>query len=139
MTDVPQDVTKALLRTQFVLFLRKVFETIDPGVTYLHNWHIDAIVYEVMELIEGRNRRLIVNMPPRYLKSIILSVALPAWILGRDPTARVICISYSGELAAKFSRDFRRVLLRQVKFSKSGGVGSNSWWLLMVGHRFRAK
>lgn len=110
MADVPQDVVKALLRTDFLLFLRKVVETIDPGVTYLHNWHIDAIVYEVMELTEGRNRRLIVNMPPRYLKSIMLSVALPAWILGRDFTARVICISYSGELAAKFSRDFRRVL-----------------------------
>jgi predicted phage terminase large subunit-like protein len=49
-------------------------------------------------------------MPPRSLKSITASVALPAFMLGHDPTRRIICASYSGELAHKHSNDFRAVL-----------------------------
>jgi predicted phage terminase large subunit-like protein len=52
-------------------------------------------------------RRLVTNLPPRSLKSIICSVALPAWLLGRDPATRIICASYSDDLAAKFSRECR--------------------------------
>ena len=49
-------------------------------------------------------------MPPRSLKSISASVAFPAFILGRDPSRRIICVSYSAELAKKHSNDFRAVL-----------------------------
>jgi hypothetical protein len=49
-------------------------------------------------------------MPPRSLKSIAASVAFPAFILGHDPSRRIICVSYSGDLAKKHSNDFRAVL-----------------------------
>jgi hypothetical protein len=52
--------------------------------------------------LEGRRgeiKRLTINMPPRSLKSISASVAFPAFVLGRDPTSRFICVSYSGDLA----------------------------------------
>jgi hypothetical protein len=53
---------------------------------------------------------LIINMPPRSLKSIAASVAFPAFVLGHDPSRRIICVSYSGDLAKKHSNDFRAVL-----------------------------
>jgi predicted phage terminase large subunit-like protein len=53
---------------------------------------------------------LIINLPPRSLKSIAASVALPAWLLGRDPSRRIIAVSYSDELARKHARDARTVL-----------------------------
>jgi predicted phage terminase large subunit-like protein len=49
-------------------------------------------------------------MPPRSLKSIAASVAFPAFVLGHDPSRRIICVSYSGDLAKKHSNDFRAVL-----------------------------
>jgi predicted phage terminase large subunit-like protein len=49
-------------------------------------------------------------VPPRHLKSIIASVALPAWYLGHNPSERVVCISYSADLAKTHSNDFRRVV-----------------------------
>ena len=58
----------------------------------------------------GEIRRLIINMPPRSLKSIAASVAFPAFVLGHDPSRRIICVSYSGDLAKKHSNDFRAVL-----------------------------
>ena len=49
-------------------------------------------------------------MPPRSLKSIAASVAFPAFVLGHDPSRRIICVSYSGDLAKKHANDFRAVL-----------------------------
>ncbi len=49
-------------------------------------------------------------MPPRSLKSLAASVAYPAFVLGHDPTKRIICVSYSGDLTKKHSNDFRAVL-----------------------------
>jgi hypothetical protein len=61
-------------------------------------------------VLSGEERRLIVNLPPRSLKSITFSVALPAFLLGLDPRRRIICVSYSGELAKKLANDFRAVV-----------------------------
>ena len=58
----------------------------------------------------GEIKRLIILMPPRNLKSICASVAFPAWLLGRDPTRKIICVSYTTELAAKHARDCRAVM-----------------------------
>ena len=53
----------------------------------------------------GELRRLITNIPPRHLKSLCASVALPAWLLGHDPSAQILCVSYAQDLADKLSRD----------------------------------
>jgi hypothetical protein len=53
--------------------------------------------------------QVIINMPPRSLKSVTASVAFPAFVLGHDPTRRIICVSYSGDLAKKHANDFRAV------------------------------
>ena len=54
--------------------------------------------------------RLIINLPPRYLKSLTVSVAFSAFLLGLDPTRRVTCLSYGGDLAAKHASDFRSIV-----------------------------
>lgn len=99
-----------MLAQDFSAFVRKVFEAVSPGDTFLQNWHIDAMTFAAEGLIDGKIKRLITTVPPRHLKSIIFSVALPAYLIGRDPTARIICVSYSNELAIKHSLDFRAVL-----------------------------
>src|ERR1700675_3552739 len=101
---------QALLRKEFRAFLEKVFNTLTPGQRYLPGWYIDAIAWRLERVRRGEIRRLIINMPPRSLKSIAASVAFPAFVLGHDPTQRIICVSYSGDLAKKHSNDFRAVL-----------------------------
>src|SRR5436190_1914204 len=108
MTDA--DALAALLRTDLRHFIRKCFHTILPGTLYLPNWHIDAIVYQLMRIRDGEINRLLINQPPRSLKSISVSVAYVAWLLGHDPTRRVIVVSYANELAAELHRQFRRII-----------------------------
>ena len=100
----------ALLRSDLRSFVWKSFQTILPGTPYLPNWHIDAIVHQLMRVQAGDISRLLINQPPRSLKSICVSVAYVAWLLGHDPTRRVIVVSYANELAAELHRQFRMVI-----------------------------
>lgn len=101
---------EALLRSDFRVFLEKIFTTLAPGQQFIDCWHLKAIAWQLDRVRRGEIKRLIINMPPRSLKSISASVAFPAYLLGLDPKLRIICISYSGDLAKKHSNDFRAVL-----------------------------
>jgi hypothetical protein len=101
---------QALLRSDFRAFVHKAFTTLCPGQDYVSTWHVEAIAWQLERIRRGEIRRLIINMPPRSLKSIMASVAFPAFVLGHDPSRRIICVSYSGDLSRKHSNDFRALL-----------------------------
>ena len=105
-----QKVLRSLLRSDLKSFCRKVFYEVSSGNSYLDNWHIDVICDSLERVRNGQNNRLIVNLPPRYMKSIICSVALPAFLLGHNPHERILCVSYSDELSSKMASDCRRVM-----------------------------
>jgi len=104
------NVLGAVLRQDFASFLRKCFGTLSPGQTFVPNWSLAAVVHQLERVRSGEIRRLVINLPPRSLKSITASVAFPAFVLGHDPTRRIICASYSADLSKKLSNDFRAVL-----------------------------
>ena len=101
---------QAVLRTDLYAFIQMAVGIVSPGSPYQHNWHIDAIAAALMECVEGRCRRLIITLPPRCLKSVSVSVAFPAFVLGRDPRKRIIAASYANDLSAKHSRDCRMLM-----------------------------
>jgi predicted phage terminase large subunit-like protein len=105
-----QDIVHAALRTDLSLFIQRVFAEVSPGETYLPNWHIDAMAHALTQVADGKTQRLIINIPPRHMKSIAASVALGAYILGHDPSDKIICASYSSDLALKLHNDTRRVM-----------------------------
>ena len=100
----------AACRKDFVSFVRKVFHVLAPSANYCMNWHICAIAHCLEQVRLGNIKRLIINLPPRSLKSIMCSVAFPAFVLGRDPTKRLIVASYGADLAIKHGNDFRAVV-----------------------------
>jgi predicted phage terminase large subunit-like protein len=101
---------KSKARTDLTTFTHRTFQTISPAQPYRHNWHIEAMAWHLQQCIQGGITRLLITLPPRYLKSICASVAFPAWVLGRDPSKRIVCVSYSAELAGKHARDCRTVM-----------------------------
>src|SRR5258706_14791055 len=105
-----QSVLAAVLRSDLRSFIWKCFQTILPGPPYLRTWQVDAIVHQLMRVQAGEISRLLINQPPRSLKSICVSVAYVAWLLGHDPTRRIIVVSYSNEFAAELHRQFRMVI-----------------------------
>jgi predicted phage terminase large subunit-like protein len=99
-----------LLKHDLPTFIGKTFQSVDPGTRYLDNWHISLIAEYLEAARRGKFTRLIINMPPRALKSICVSVAWPAWLLGHNPSSRIMAASYSAPLAVKHSLDCRMVL-----------------------------
>lgn len=108
--SLTRDQFDAASRAHFTLFLRRVMASVSPGVQYVHNWHIDAIAEYLAASARGQVRRLIINMPPRMLKSTLISVAWPAWLLGHNPAERIMAASYARGLSLKHSTDCRAVL-----------------------------
>jgi len=105
-----RDEYRALLRADFAAFIHRAFVELNPRDRLQPNWHIDVIASRLEDVRRGRIRRLIIAVPPRHLKSLAASVALPAWWLGHDPAAQILCASYGDALAAKLSRDCRALM-----------------------------
>jgi len=101
----------AQLRLDFAAFAQRCFRELNPLTVLAMNWHVEVIAAKLAAVFEGRTRRLIVNVPPRHLKSLLASVAFPAWCLGRQPSAQILCVSYAQDLADKLARDCRRIVM----------------------------
>jgi len=110
MSAFDKHLLNVALRSDLPTFIQRTFQTTDPGKTYEHNWHIDALSYELTRCANGENNRLIITTAPRTLKSICAFVAFPAWVLGHKPDARIICVSYSADLSAFHARQWRQVM-----------------------------
>ncbi|TCJ41292.1 phage terminase large subunit [Parafrankia sp. BMG5.11] len=107
----PQRELDAFLRNDLVAFCEKVFHHLNPGRDFTPGWYIRAMAYHLqVSAIERQVDRVIINLPPRSLKSTMVSVALPAFLLGRDPTLRIVVASYSQELANMLGRQTRSVM-----------------------------
>jgi predicted phage terminase large subunit-like protein len=106
-----REMLDALYRLDFGAFAYGAYEVVHPGEPLDSNWHIDSLCYRLAGMGTGRfPGRLVINLPPRSLKSYLVSVAFVAWMLGRTPSLRIICASYSEDLANKFSRDCRALM-----------------------------
>jgi predicted phage terminase large subunit-like protein len=74
------------------------------------NWHLELIAQALEDVAYGNCKRLIINVPPRHLKSHSASIAFPAWFLGHFPSKQVACVSYAQELSDNLARNSRRLM-----------------------------
>lgn len=109
LSDVELD---AITRIDFLTFIERTFYELFPQATFSESPHLAVMAAKLRSCLSGGCKRLIINLPPRSLKSIAVSVAFPAWVLGHDPTKQIICASYGQDLADKHARDNRTVMTR---------------------------
>jgi predicted phage terminase large subunit-like protein len=100
----------AALRQYLYAFILRCFQHLYPHTPFQPHWYIEVIAAKLEACLQGKIRRLIINIPPRHLKSLCASIALVAWLLGRDPAAQVMCVSYAQDLSDKLARDCRSVM-----------------------------
>ena len=123
---------EVLLRHDFATFAMRCFNDLNPQTRLAMNWHLEVIAAKLTAVREGKIRRLIINLPPRHLKSLMASIAFPAWCLGHDPSAQILCVSYAQDLADKLARDcrsimtspwYRQIFPTRLAASPPGGAG----------------
>ena len=101
----------AILRSDFASFVARTFYELNPGETLAWNGHLDVLTSKLADAARGKIKRLIVTLPPRSLKSICVSVAFPAWLLGQRSSTKIICASYGKELADDLARKCLAVMI----------------------------
>jgi predicted phage terminase large subunit-like protein len=101
---------RALLYRDLYAFTQRSFYELNPTATFVPNWHIEVVASALEACRHGEITRLIINQPPRSLKSHCASVAFVAFLLGHNPAAQIICASYGQELANKHALDCRTIL-----------------------------
>jgi predicted phage terminase large subunit-like protein len=101
---------EVLLRRDFATFAARCFHDLNPQAELAMNWHLEVIAAKLTAVRQGKIRRLIINLPPRHLKSLMASIAFSAWCLGHDPSAQILGASYAQDLADKLARDCRSIM-----------------------------
>jgi predicted phage terminase large subunit-like protein len=99
-----------ICRNDFMTFLGRSFSELLPQTLFIPGQFIEVMAARLEACERGECRRLIISLPPRSLKSLAASVAFPAWILGRNPSAQIICASYGQQLSDKNARDCRTLM-----------------------------
>ncbi len=99
-----------ILRNDLMSFVQRSFCELNSQTVFLTSPHIEVMASRLEACRRGTTRRLIVNLPPRSLKSHTVSVAFAAWLLGHNPTMQIICASYGQDLADKHARDCRLLM-----------------------------
>jgi predicted phage terminase large subunit-like protein len=101
---------RSMLRLDFNAFVERSFYELNSAASFLPNWHIQVVSSALEACRRGETTRLIINQPPRSLKSHCASVAFVAFLLGHNPSAQVICASFGQDLANKHALDCRTVM-----------------------------
>jgi hypothetical protein len=105
-------------------FLKQAWHVLEPGTTYVDGWHIKAISDHLEAVTDGRIRKLLINIPPRHMKSLTVAVMWPCWVWIHKPGMRWIFCSYAQRLATRDSLKRRRLI-------------QSPWYQGNWGHRFR--
>lgn len=116
-------------------FCKAAWHVIEPETPYQHNWHIDEIcahleaVFWGHAAVTGPNagnaiRNLVLNIPPRHMKSRIVSVFFPAWCWIHDPGRRFFFASYAQNLSDEHALDTMRLVRSEWYRTRFGPTGN---------------
>src|SRR5246127_619598 len=111
MNDLSPRELDVILRSDLGYFAERCFCELNRQAAFLPNWHLEVIATKLAAVRAGKIRRLIINLPRRHLKSLIASIAFPAWHLGPPPSAWILCVSYGQELSDNLARDCRAIMM----------------------------
>lgn len=105
-------------------YIKLAWHVVEPATPYCSGWHIDAIAEHLEALTRGEIRNLIINVPPRHMKSLSVAVFWPTWVWATMPEIRWMFSSYAEDLALRDSVKCRRVILSR-------------WYQRRWGHAFK--
>jgi hypothetical protein len=110
MAPSPSNMVAEILRNDLLAFIQRSFLELRPAESFQYNWHLELIAQALENVAYGACKRLIINLPPRHLKSHSASIAFPAWFLGHCPDKQVLCVSYAQDFSDNLARNSRRLM-----------------------------
>ena len=118
--EIDQELARRSLRE----FVRQAWHVVEPATEYVPGWHLDAITDHLEAVSRGHIRHLLINMPPRHMKSLAVALFWPCWEWIDHPERRWLFASYAATLSIRDSLKCRRLI-------------ESSWFQRNCGDRFR--
>lgn len=116
-----KDIERELCERSLAYFVRKAWHVLEPAQEYVHNWHIDTMCEYLQAVSRGEVTRLLVNVPPGAMKSLLLCVMFPAWEWTRKPHLKYLGASHTEESAIRDNNKMR-YLIKSEWFQSMWGV-----------------
>jgi predicted phage terminase large subunit-like protein len=113
-----------LIEEDFYEFTKEAWFAISPFVPFHPNWHLEAVCDHLQACTMGEITNLIINIPPRHLKSMATQVFWPAWVWAKFPQVKFLCVAYNKNLVARDARKCRNVI-------------TSTWYQSRWGDRFQ--
>jgi predicted phage terminase large subunit-like protein len=110
MADGSTEQYHDILRYDLYAFTHRSFLELNPRTKFLPHPYIETLTGYLERVRRGEIRRLIINMPPRSLKSHCASIVFPAWLLGHSPAAQILAVSYAQDLSDRLARECRTLM-----------------------------
>ena len=130
LTDTRRELSRQICENSLYEFLRRAWQWVDPS-PFADGWPIEAVAEHLEAVCDGDIKRLIVNIPPRFGKSTICSVAFPGWIWAQrfksptsGPGVQFLTASYAAQLSVRDSVKCRRLI-------------DSPWYQELWGDRFK--
>ena len=100
-----------LARRSLKRFVYAAWRVLEPSTPLVWNWHLDVLCDELEAISRGERKRLIINVPPGTMKSLLVSVFWPAWEWASRPQVRILSASYGDRVAERDNVKMRDIVL----------------------------
>jgi predicted phage terminase large subunit-like protein len=92
------------------LYIEQAWKVLEPATPFISGWHLDVICEHLEAVYNGEIRNIIINIPPRHMKSLAVSVFFPTWVWINEPSSRWLFSSYAQDLSTRDSLKCRRLI-----------------------------
>jgi predicted phage terminase large subunit-like protein len=100
-----------MIKRDFPSFVRKAFQHLHNGESIGRQRYVDYLCYELQRFIDGKVQKLLINLPPRHLKTFLGATCLSAWLLANNPSIKIIIVTCSDSLAQDIAFSVRQIML----------------------------
>ena len=98
-----------IVSADFLAFTRMALRELD-GTRISKDRYLEMLASRLMDFAEGKTKRLLVNLPPRHLKTQLCTVCFAAWMLAHEPATKIMLLTYGQNLATDIARGIRDIL-----------------------------
>lgn len=104
---------REVYEARLIDFAEYIWPVVEPAIPFVRGWAIEAIAEHLQAVTEGHIRRLLMNVPPGFTKSLMTDVFWPAWEWGprNMPWLRYVCSSYSNHLTERDNMRCRNIVI----------------------------
>jgi len=105
-----ESIEAELARRKLSRFVKVAWNILESSTPLVWNWHLDVLCDELEAVTRGECKRLIINVPPGTMKSLLVSVFWPAWEWARQPSIRILSASYGDRVAERDNMKMRDIV-----------------------------